>query len=125
MAVGCAVASQGCRPATAWIPLVAESATRRFSHGGKEYLARPYRTTRNNVTAWWDASQIYGHDETSRRRVKRAPGDAAKLLLVSVGERAGAGERQGYLPLLEPADPMLPQWAGQEATGSPTTGRSA
>jgi hypothetical protein len=121
MAVGCAVASHGCRPADRVDPaLVAESSDpARFSHAGKEYLARPYRTTRNKVTAWWDASQIYGHDETSRRRVKRAPGDAAKLLLVSVGERAGAGERQGYLPLLEPADPMLPQWAGQEATGFP------
>jgi hypothetical protein len=121
MAVGCAAASQGCRPGDRVDPaLVAESSDpARFSHGGKEYLARPYRTTRNNVSAWWDASQIYGHDETSRRRVKRAPGDAAKLLLVSVGERAGAGERQGYLPLLVPSDPMLPQWAGQEATGFP------
>jgi Animal haem peroxidase len=121
MAVGCAAASQGCRPGDRVDPaLVAESSDpARFSHGGKEYLARPYRTTRNNVSAWWDASQIYGHDETSRRRVKRAPGDAAKLLLVSVGERAGAGERQGYLPLLETSDPMLPQWAGQEATGFP------
>ena len=121
MMVGCATASQGCRPGDRVDPaLVADSADpARFSHGGKEYLARPYRTTRNNVTAWWDASQIYGHDETSRRRVKRDPRDAARLLLVSTGERAGAGEGQGYLPLLEAADPMLPQWAGQEATGFP------
>ena len=121
MAVGCADASQGCRPGDRVDPgLVAESGDpATFSHGGKPYLARPYRTTRNNVTAWWDASQIYGHDETSRRRVKRAPSDPAKLLLVSVSGRPGAGERQGYLPLLEAADPMLPQWSGQEATGFP------
>ena len=121
MALGCPTATQGCRPGDRMDPaLVAESSDpTRFSHGGKEHLARPYRTTRNNVTAWWDASQIYGHDETSRRRVKRDPGDAAKLLLIAVGPRAGAGERQGYLPLLEPSDPMLPQWAGQEATGFP------
>jgi hypothetical protein len=121
MAVGCASASQGCRPGDRMDPaLVAESSDpARFSHGGKEYLARPYRTSRNNVTAWWDASQIYGHDETSRRRVKRAPDDPAKLLLIALGPRAGAGERQGYLPLLESTDPMLPQWAGQEAAGFP------
>ena len=85
----------------------------------KESPARAYKTTRNTVTAWWDASQLYGYDETSRRRVKRDPKDPAKLLLVSVGQRAGEGERLGYLPLFDSSDPINPQWAGQEATGFP------
>jgi hypothetical protein len=90
-----------------------------FSHAGKRYLARAYKTTRNTVTAWWDASQIYGYDETSRRRVKRDGADRARLAMSAVGERAGAGERQGYLPVLQAGDPMLPQWAGQEAAAFP------
>ncbi len=85
----------------------------------KERLARAYKTTRNTVTAWWDASQIYGYDKTSRRRVKRDPKDPSKLLSVSVGRRAGEGERLGYLPLFDSSDPINPQWAGQEAAGFP------
>jgi hypothetical protein len=121
MAVGCATQSVGCRPGDRIDPaLIAESGDpTRFTHGGKEHLTRAYKTTQNTVTAWWDASQLYGYDETSRRRVKRAPGDAAKLLLQPVGQRTGMGERQGYLPLLEPSDPMNPQWLGQEATAFP------
>ena len=80
-----------------------------------EHLTRAYKTTRNTVTAWWDASQIYGYDETSRRRVKRDPSDPAKLLLVP----AHSGEKAGYLPLFESYDPINPQWAGQEATAFP------
>ena len=90
-----------------------------FSHRGKEYLARAYKTTRNTVTAWWDASQLYGYNVTSRRRVKRDASDPARLLLVAIGQRAGAGERLGYLPLFEPPDPINPQWSGQEATAFP------
>jgi hypothetical protein len=86
---------------------------------GKPMLGRAYKTTANKNTAWWDASQIYGFDETSRKRVKRDPADNAKLLLEKVGSRPGAGEALGYLPLLQPGDPMIPQWAGQEATGFP------
>ncbi|MDO8630968.1 MAG: peroxidase family protein, partial [Phycisphaerales bacterium] len=85
----------------------------------KEHLARAYKTTRNTVTAWWDTSQIYGYDKTSRRRVKRDPKDRSKLLSVSVGRRAGEGERLGYLPLFDSSDPINPQWAGQEAAGFP------
>jgi hypothetical protein len=91
----------------------------RFGAPGAERLGRAYRTTRNTVTAWWDASQLYGHDEVSRRRVKRDARDPAKLALRSVGARAGAGERLGYLPLLEAGDPANPLWAGQEATAFP------
>ena len=90
-----------------------------FTHQGKEHLARAYKTTRNTVTAWWDASQLYGYNATSRWRVKRDPNDTAKLLLVPVGQRTGAGERHGYLPLFEPSDPINPQWANQEATAFP------
>ena len=90
-----------------------------FVHQGKEYLSRAYKTSENTVTAWWDASQIYGYDETSRRRVKRDPHDPAKLLLIPVGDRATAGEKLGYLPLFEPSDPINPQWTGQEATAFP------
>ncbi len=76
---------------------------------GKAYLTRAYKTTRNNVTAWWDASQIYGYDETSLQRVKRDPKDRAGLLLDS----------SGYLPILSVRDPMKPEWQGQEATAFP------
>ena len=86
-----------------------------FTYGGKEYLSRAHKITQNKVTAWWDASQLYGFDPTSRRRVKRDPADPAKFLLVN----ARADESMGYLPLLQPSDPMNPQWAGQEATAFP------
>src|SRR4029434_11307112 len=52
-------------------------------------------------------------------RVKRARADPAKLLMVPAGQRAGAGERLGYLPVLEASDPMNPQWVGQEAAAFP------
>jgi len=90
-----------------------------FSHNGKEYLTRAYKTTRNTVTAWWDASQLYGYDETSRQRVKRDSSDPAKLLLVPIEQRAKAGEKTGYLPRFAPSDPINPAWADQEATAFP------
>ena len=115
------IAKLGCRPDDrmdrAYIAEESDPAT--FTFKGKEQLARAYKTTKNTVTAWWDASQLYGYDQTSRQRVKRDPGDPAKLLLEPVGQRAGAGEKLGYLPVLQPSDPMNPQWAGQEATAFP------
>ncbi|WP_045227333.1 peroxidase family protein [Methyloterricola oryzae] len=109
----------GCRPEDRIDqPYVAETADpASFEHHGKRYLTRAYRTSNNNVTAWWDASQIYGYDETSRKRVKRDPKDPARLLLIRVGKRSGAGEKQGYLPTFSAGDPINPQWAEQEATG--------
>lgn len=95
---------------------------------GRRHPVRAARTFRNNVTAWWDASQIYGHDEVSRRRVKRDPRDRARLLLVDRdGLADGASATGGYLPLFESCaaapsgsicrpDPINPAWAGQEAT---------
>ena len=111
------IAKLGCRPkdridraimADAGVPPA-------FTHDGKNYLARAYKTTPNTVTAWWDASQIYGYDDPSRARVKRDPKDPAKLLLVP----PRAGEKFGYLPLLAPSDTTNPQWAGQEAVAFP------
>ena len=86
----------------------------RFKHGDQDYLKRAPKTTNNLVSAWWDASQIYGHDELSLKRVQRDPEDPAKLLL-----------KDGYLPLLQNCDgyskdcPVQPQWQGQEAAGFP------
>jgi hypothetical protein len=91
----------------------------RFGGMGKEHLARSYKTTSNTVTAWWDASQLYGYDEASRARVKRDPADRARFLLVSSDRPAGSRDRMGYLPVFEPSDPINSQWSGQEATAFP------
>jgi hypothetical protein len=88
-----------------------------FTSGGKPYLTRSYKTTLNRVTAWWDASQIYGYDELSRKRVKRDPGDPAKLLLETASSRAQ--ESIGYLPLLQTSDYTNVQWSGQESVAFP------
>jgi len=90
-----------------------------FSAMGKEHLARAYKTTNNTVTAWWDASQLYGYDDASRARVKRDPADRAKLLLVSPDRPTMIGGGMGYLPVFEPLDPINLQWSGQEATAFP------
>jgi hypothetical protein len=115
------IARLGCRPDDAIDKgFVAESgAPSTFKHNGREYATRAPKTFRNTNTAWWDASQIYGYDETSRRRVKRDPQDAARLQLVAIDGRTAEGDRQGYLPLLDAADPKLPDWTGQEAAAFP------
>ena len=94
------------------------SAPARFTANGAPQLARAFKTHANNVTGWWDASQIYGYDAASRRRVKRDPADPAKLLL-RPGTHAGVGEAQGELPVFAPGDPINPQWAGQSAVAFP------
>jgi hypothetical protein len=90
-----------------------------FKQGGKTYLTRAPKTTANHVTAWWDASQLYGYDERSGQRVKHDPKDPAKLLLMLPREGAGAGDKLGYLPVFEAGDPINPEWSGQEATAFP------
>jgi hypothetical protein len=85
-----------------------------FSADGKNLMQQAPRTTRNLITAWWDLSQIYGHDELSSKRVQRDPNDAARLL-----------QKSGYLPLFPncpeySADcPVKSQWLGQESAGFP------
>jgi hypothetical protein len=107
--------------------LIAESnPPENFSYGGAIRLNRAPKTTRNNTTAWWDASQIYGYDERSLRRVKRDPGDPAKLLLVADTNKT---DRSGYLPAFrtmcagdnvdDGCDPIRPEWQGQEAVAFP------
>ena len=90
-----------------------------FTHEGKRYLKQAPKTTRNNVTAWWDASQMYGYDERSTQRVKRDPGDAAKLLLEGIENNADERKSLGYLPIFESNDAIKPEWSGQEATAFP------
>lgn len=115
------IARLGCRPGDridrTFIAEDKDPAT--FTFLGKEQPTRAYKTVNNTVTAWWDASQLYGYDQTSVKRVKRDPADPAKLLLTPVDGRPGDGEKQGYLPVLLSSDPQNPQWAGQEATAFP------
>jgi hypothetical protein len=89
-------------------------------------LKKAQRRTLNRVTAWWDASQIYGYDETSLKRVKKDPEDPAKLLMRPLGPSPENGKaqedwKQGYLPVLDESDKhhMNPLWEGQEATAFP------
>jgi hypothetical protein len=107
----------GCRPAdrvdTNYV--LQDSPPEKFSSGGRDYLTRAPQTFSNNNTAWWDASQLYGYDETSRRRVKRDPKDPAKMLLEPVAGLQGPG----YLPVFQAGDPFQPQWAGQESAAFP------
>ncbi len=120
MEVGCRspeAQAEGCRPGDRIdrARMADEDSPPTFRQGDRERLGRAYRTTRNHVTAWWDASQIYGYDERSAQRVKRDPEDGARLLTV----RARPGEDAGYLPLLADDDPGLPMWRGQEAVAFP------
>ena len=66
----------------------------------------PTGRRRNTVTAWWDASQLYGYDERPAARVKRDPGPG-KLRLLS--RRRRPRETAGYLPVLEAGDPIHPR----------------
>jgi Animal haem peroxidase len=88
-----------------------------FTYEGKSYLNRAHKTTLNKVTAWWDASQIYGHNDLSRQRVKRDPRDPAKLLVEPVS--TPAQDVMGYLPVLQGSDYTNPQWSGQESVAFP------
>jgi len=111
------VARLGCRPSDAMEKSYLADAGRpaTFVSGNKSYYARAPRTFRNNNTAWWDGSQIYGFDALSRERVKRDPHDPARLLMVQVPGARKQGDSQGYLPLLQDADPKNPDWTGQES----------
>ncbi|HEY7533190.1 MAG TPA: peroxidase family protein, partial [Nitrospiraceae bacterium] len=114
-------AQLGCRPGDRIEQAALEDTTAPpFTAGGRTYLAQAPKTSRNHVTAWWDASQIYGYEEArSRRRVVRDPADPAKLKLAQFGNRSGEGERLGTLPDFHPEAPIRPEWAGQEAVAFP------
>jgi hypothetical protein len=107
----------GCRPGDRVDKtyVLQDSPPDKFSSAGKDYLSRAPKTFSNNNTAWWDASQLYGYDEGSRRRVKRDPKDPAKMLLEAVTGAQGPG----YLPVFQAGDPIQPQWAGQESAAFP------
>jgi hypothetical protein len=107
----------GCRPGDQVDKtyVLKDSPPEQFTMGGRTYLTRAPKTYANNNTAWWDASQLYGYDETSLKRVKRDPKDPARMLLEPVPGMPGPG----YLPVLLPADPAAPQWAGQESVAFP------
>lgn len=127
MEVGCPSADLGCRPGDRMDPSLYADETEpgRFEHKGKTHLSRAHKTTQNFVTAWWDASQIYGYDERSQRRVRRDPADPAKLLMMPVDGLTDEGDKLGYLPTLEacqgdPADCYVnPEWVGQESVAFP------
>lgn len=120
----------GCRPEDKMeAGLVADDgAPETFQANGRDRLKRSHKTTRNSVTAWWDASQIYGHDARSLGRVRRDPSDSAKLEMQPV-RGSGGSERFGYLPPFKPAcpanaaseacDQIQREWAGQEAVAFP------
>jgi hypothetical protein len=97
--------------------IAADAPAPTFIIDGKSQMSRAPKTTLNNVTAWWDASQIYGYSERSQRRVKRDPRDPAKLVLEP--NDAGAARIARYLPVLQPSDPQNPQWTGQESVAFP------
>jgi hypothetical protein len=111
----------GCRPDDVIDRTLVADATAppTFTHDNQALMSRAAKTFRNSTTAWWDASQIYGYDQTSQIRVKRDPKDPARLSMVSLPDRPDAGDAQGYLPLLADSDPKLPDWAGQEAAAFP------
>ncbi|GAB1263908.1 peroxidase family protein [Aurantivibrio infirmus] len=103
----------GCRPGDQMESALfsQDSEPETFEHNGKNYEKRSLKTASNTVTAWWDASQIYGYDSTSVQRVIRDENDNAKLK-----------QPEGYLPLFDSCDPncpIQPQWQGQEATAFP------
>ena len=109
----------GCRPGDRIDKAIFadEAPPNRFKQDGKEYLSRAHKTTPNKVTAWWDASQIYGYDTLSQQRVKRDTSDRAKLLLETVPGRSN--EPSKYLPILALSDFQNPQWPGQESVAFP------
>ncbi len=111
------IAKLGCRPEDRIDKgyVAQDSPPGTFTAGNHTYLQRAPKTVSNTNTAWWDVSQVYGFDDTSRQRVKRDPADRAKLLL----QAPPGGIGPGYLPVFAPNDPINPEWAGQEATAFP------
>jgi hypothetical protein len=126
-----AAAQLGCRPEDKMeVGLVADNTTpTQFQHNGRKRLSRSYKTFQNFVTAWWDASQIYGFDQRSRSRLRRASDDPAKLEMVPLPSGLASDGQYGYLPMFRPpcdsnandksCDPIQMEWRGQEAVAFP------
>ncbi|MDX2157591.1 MAG: peroxidase family protein [Hyphomicrobiaceae bacterium] len=115
----------GCRPddRIERAHVAATDAPETFGHRGRAHLGRAHQTTRNFNTAWWDASQIYGYDPRSARRLQRA---GARVRMVQVPSLKSEGDGQGYLPVLDPCGGLdaaqcllRPEWSGQEAAAFP------
>ncbi|MEZ4744061.1 MAG: peroxidase family protein [Bdellovibrionota bacterium] len=70
---------------------------------------KPPKTFQNQVTPWWDCSQLYGWNPDSSMRV-RDPNDRAKLRILA----------NGQLPLFVDTDPVQPRYVGQEVAAFPT-----
>ena len=115
------VAKLGCRPGDQIDrAFVADSAAPANVHARRrEYLTRAPKVLQEHNTAWWDASQIYGYDDVSRKRVKRDPADRARLLMVAPPSAKTAGDRRAICRCSQPPIRSTPDWAGQEADGLP------
>jgi hypothetical protein len=119
-----AAAALGCRPGDRieQAHVAGRERPGSFVHGRRSVQDRPPQVTTNFNTAWWDASQIYGYDVRSARRLVR---DGPRIRMAPVPGLAAAGDSQGYLPELPacPADGrdclVRPEWVGQEAAGFP------
>ena len=90
-----------------------------FDADNSRQWSRAPLTTNNFVTAWWDASQIYGYDARSVQRVVRDPADGARLLMQPAPGAVGAERELGTLPIFSDEQPLNPRWQGQEATAFP------
>ena len=136
MTLGCAIDSRmassaadagatcrlGCRPGDRIdAALIADAPARDIHARRRDAIStRAPKTTRNTITAWWDASQLYGYDERSAQRVKRDPGDPARLTDGPGRCRRGDGDDAGLsAAVCSAGDPINPQWSGQEATAFP------
>ena len=111
----------GCRPGDMIDKtfIADRSAPSTFSHNGREYLGARSENLPQHIhgmvgclAAVWVRRDVEDSGEAGSE-------DPARLSMVSVEGRNSEGDRQGYLPILLDADPKLPDWAGQEATGFP------
>ena len=92
-----------------------------FDSGGHTYLTRAPKTMANTNTAWWDASQLYGFDDTSRQRVKRDH----RIWQSCFWFRLAANRVPGIYRCLERTIRSIPSGLVRKLQGSQITGRSA
>ncbi|WP_199608614.1 peroxidase family protein [Flocculibacter collagenilyticus] len=120
----------GCSPkfAPERVLIEDDSGEKTFSHNKRQYIARSAKTTSNLNSAWWDASQIYGFDDTSFNRVIRSTqnSDGAKLKLVARNNFNASTNQsvltaEGYLPAIDSCKDCKfpPHWRGQESAAFP------